>query len=263
MRAIDDLELKALAEPYALGALDAEQTAAFEAYLARSPEAQQEVAAYREVSALLAVAATDPAAAPGDLRARVLARVGREKTVALPPRRGIDWRTWAALAAGLVAVAALEIDLRRLRHELETREATMADLQSTLAAREAKLAAREATLNTILEPGVTLTRLVSTTAPAPGIQLFWNRKTNVAIAHAFNLTPAASGRVYQLWFIPKAGKPIPSVTFNSESSGHALVEQIRVPVGADLAAAAITDEPEGGSPQPTTTPILVGTFGAS
>ena len=130
-----------------------------------------------------------------------------------------------------------------------------------LDARTARLAQREATLNAILEPTVTLTNLASTRPEQPGIQLFWNRRTNVATVHAFRLTPAAEQRVYQLWFIPKAGAPIPSITFNSDPDGHALVHQIAVPAGADLAAAAITDEPSGGSTAPTTTPILVGTFG--
>jgi hypothetical protein len=41
------------------------------------------------------------------------------------------------------------------------------------------------------------------------------------------------------------------------------VQQIKVPEGMELTAAALTEEPEGGSPQPTTTPFLVGTLSAS
>lgn len=115
-------------------------------------------------------------------------------------------------------------------------------------------------LNAILDPAVSLTRLASTQAPEPGIQLFWNHRTNVVFLHAFHLKPAADKRVYQLWFIPKGGKPIPSVTFNSEPDGHGVVQGIPVPEPSEFTAAAITDEPEGGSPQPTTPVVLVGTF---
>jgi len=64
-------------------------------------------------------------------------------------------------------------------------------------------------LNAILDPAVSLTRLASTQAPEPGIQLFWNHRTNVVFLHAFHLKPAADKRVYQLWFIPKGGSRFP------------------------------------------------------
>ena len=72
-----------LAAAYALGALSADEARRFEAVLATSPEAQREVAEYREVAALLALSGAE---APGDaLRARVMARVGEQKTRVLPP----------------------------------------------------------------------------------------------------------------------------------------------------------------------------------
>jgi hypothetical protein len=66
--------------------------------------------------------------------------------------------------------------------------------------------------------------------------------------------------VYQLWIIPKDGAPIPSQTFTVDAEGKALVTGITLPGDQLLAAAAVTDEPTGGSPQPTTTPFLVGTL---
>ncbi len=251
-------DLKEQAAAYALGALGPEEARAFETYLRTSVEAQQEVAEYREVSALLAAKA--PASAPAaDLRARVLAHATARRVARLPQRA--PWALMVALAASLVAVVATSVNWAGARRALVERDSIIAGMARELDARTARLAQREATLNAILEPTVTLTNLASTRPEQPGIQLFWNRRTNVATVHAFRLTPAAEQRVYQLWFIPKAGAPIPSITFNSDPDGHALVHQIAVPAGADLAAAAITDEPSGGSTAPTTTPILVGTFG--
>lgn len=251
-------DLKELAAAYALGALGPEEARAFEAYLHTSPEARQEVAAYREVNALLA--ANSPAAAPTpDLRARVLAHATAGREIPLPRRT--PWALMLALAASLLAVVATSVNWAGARRAVVERDSIIAGMARELDARTARLAEREATLNAILEPAVTLTNLASTRPERPGIQLFWNRRTNVAIVHAFSLTPAADQRVYQLWFIPKVGAPIPSITFNTEADGHALVQQVTVPAGVDLAAAAITDEPSGGSTAPTTTPILVGTFG--
>ena len=61
-----------LAAAYALGALAADEARRFEAFLATSPEAQRELAEYREVAALLALAGAD-AAPSSNLRDRVVA----------------------------------------------------------------------------------------------------------------------------------------------------------------------------------------------
>jgi anti-sigma-K factor RskA len=247
-------DLSELAAAYALGALEPEEARAFEALLATSPAAQREVAAFREVGALLALGA--PQAGPAaDLRDRVLQRATRDKVVPMPART--PWAAWVALAASLIAVAGLALNQRGLSRQLAERDSTIASLQDTLAARDTRLALREAELNSILDPNVVLTRMGTPGSPQPVVQLFWNRHSNLILAHAFRLPPAGAQRAYQLWFIPKNGKPIPSVTFNTELGGHALVQQIPVPPDTELTAAAITEEPASGSPQPTSTPILV------
>ena len=252
-----------LAAAYTLGALDAAETSAFEAVLATSEELRREVAEYREVNALLALGAmADPP--PADLRRRILERIGGQKVMPLAAARSprAPWPAWVALAASLVVAVGLGIRVRDLSRRLAERNAAIDSVRQTLAAKETKLEEREKTLNSILDPAVQLHLLKSTGAPEPVIQLFLNPITKRAIVHAFHLQPTASGRAYQLWFIPKGGKPIPSVIFNSEPSGHAMVQQIEVPPGLDLTAAAVTDEPAGGSPQPTTPILLVGTLGA-
>ncbi len=41
-----------------------------------------------------------------------------------------------------------------------------------------------------------------------------------------------------------------------------MVQEVTIPEAPNLAVAAVTNEPTGGSPQPTTQPILVGTIGS-
>jgi len=77
------------------------------------------------------------------------------------------------------------------------------------------------------------------------------------VVSASKLKPAPAGRTYQLWFI-RDGKPVPSVTFNVAPAGDALVSDVTVPTGGEISAAAITEEPAGGSQQPTTPILLVG-----
>lgn len=248
-----------LAAAYALGILSPEEARSFERVLATSEAARREVAEYREVSALLALDSPDAIPDAG-LRAKVLTRVGQEMPVAPPavaPGRP-SVLPWLAAAAGLIAALGLGWSLQRTRAELAARDQAVASLRTELAAREQLLADREATLNNILTPTVELHQLVNSATPKPLIQLFVDRKRGIAILHAFQLAPVGAGRAYQLWFIPKSGKPIPSVTFNPESSGHALTRNITLPAGTQVTAAAITEEPAGGSPQPTSAIVLSG-----
>jgi anti-sigma-K factor RskA len=50
------------------------------------------------------------------------------------------------------------------------------------------------------------------------------------------------------------------VTFKPGPTGHASAERIPVPGGGALSAAAVTVEPESGSPQPTSPIVLVGSL---
>jgi len=63
--------------------------------------------------------------------------------------------------------------------------------------------------------------------------------------------------------MPKKGNPIASQTFNTEADGHGLVTSVNVPAGEEISGFALTIEPAGGSPQPTTTPILYGAIAAA
>jgi hypothetical protein len=64
------------------------------------------------------------------------------------------------------------------------------------------------------------------------------------------------GKVYQAWTLPKGGKVMePSVTFVPDAHGAAV---IALPQNADqTAAVAVSMEPQGGSKQPTSKPLVV------
>jgi len=244
-----------LAAAYALGALDDAEAKAFEALLARDAELAREVAEYREVAALLALA--QPAAAPTSaLRARVLAAAPQRQASVIPLRKpGPIWMPWA-LAASLLLAAWMGAARGRLGLRLEQAYAELAQRNTLLAQRDTLLESRERTLSALLAPGVELYQLTATGDPAPGVQLFWDRKRNTAIIHSFGVKALAADRAYQLWFI-QDGKPVPSITFRPEADGRAQVEAIAVPSGAAVTAAAVTEEPLGGSPQPTSAIYLV------
>lgn len=254
--------LRDLAAAYALGALSADEVQRFEAFLATSPEAQQEVAEMREVAAMLALAMPD--AAPSvELRGRVMARIGQGKVAPLggrttaPAAGKVPPLYWGALAASLLLAAGLGWSLTGAKHDAEALRDIVANSESTLAQKQRELEEREATLNSILEPGVKLYQLSASGDPDPGVQLFWDQRRKTAIINGYRLKPVPNGQEYQLWFI-KDGKPVPSVTFKPGPGGRATIERIPVPEGGVLSAAAVTVEPAGGSQQPTSTPVLVG-----
>jgi anti-sigma-K factor RskA len=243
-----------LAAAYALGSLSSEEARRFEAYLAGSPEAQREVAEYRDVAALLALGG--PEAAPSaELRERVLSRI-RGPSARLSPALRRRPAPWGALAAGLVAAVGLGFGYVQLR-EVRDLRAELGRTVQRLAETSELLTAREATLNAIFEPGVQMFQLTASGDPEPLIQLFWDRERHRAIVHGFKLESVPEGRAYQLWFI-KDGAPVPSVTFKPEPTGHVKVEQIPVPADGEVSAAAVTVEPESGSTRPTSPILLVG-----
>ncbi len=246
-------ELRDLAPAYALGSLSPEEARAFETALATSPELQREVAGYRELHAVLATGA--PVHPSPLLRDRLLARVRTEKVVPLvsrsPRSRLYGMLLGVGVAASTLVSLGLSLRVRALGQEIAVRD-------SILAVREQRLAQRERTLNSILEPGVELTVLRSTGDQPPLIQIFRDKLKNRVMVHAFRLTPAPAGRAYQLWILPRVGNPIPSRVFNSEPDGHALAEGVEVPAGVTVDGFAITLEPAGGSPQPTSAILLYG-----
>ena len=234
-----------LAAAYALGALTADESQRFEAALARSPDLQREVAEYREVAALLALAG--PEAGPDEgLRRRVLSRVGPGSERG---RRGRP-ALWGSLAASLFVAAGLGAALLSTRSEAGR-------LRGLLARDSAALAERDSTLAAVFAPGVQMFQLTASGDPDPGVQLFWDQARNRATLHGYRLRPVPPGRAYQLWFI-QDGKPVPSVTFKPETGGTARVVGVDVPRGGDISAAALTVEPESGSPQPTSPIVMVG-----
>jgi anti-sigma-K factor RskA len=278
MKAYTQDELRELLPAYALGAVSEDEAAAIVAALdgdrADSEQLRAELRSYQEL--VVQMAQANRVEPPPGVKERLLARVSREKQVALPAREGTGAGGAGgsgrriAYAVGLAASIALAIGLGGyslgLRDSVAERDATIRTLTEAQAQLRTELARRERTINTILEAQAQLrfASLAGADAQAgPGIQFFWNERQNVGVVHAFRLPPAASGRAYQVWLI-QDGKPVSVAVFNSDSDGHALVEDLTLPSssrGASLVA--VTDEPAGGSPAPTTTPFLAGPLTAT
>jgi anti-sigma-K factor RskA len=72
---------------------------------------------------------------------------------------------------------------------------------------------------------------------------------------AAHLPALDADKTFELWVIPAQGKPIPAGTFRGNDDSTAIY--VRPGPVDNAAAVAVTVEPKGGSPQPTTTPFIV------
>ncbi len=95
----------------------------------------------------------------------------------------------------------------------------------------------------------------------PQVRLFWNRARDLVLVTAFDLPPAAEGRTYQLWGIAPGSDPVSLGVFDTEPDGTAVVVRV-VAADMDFSLSAVSDEPAGGSPQPTSDPFLLGEWSA-
>ncbi|SRR6059036_1645010 len=236
-----DHEWLALAAPYALDALDGEERATFEAHLAGCAVCQAEVRSFREVAGQLAAAAPLIDPSPG-LRARVV----REARLA---RRRVSIAPWLAAAAMLVLALATAYAYWRERGERGALERGVALLRDSLTA-------RDSLLNAVLAPNVGTANLAATGKP-PSARLFWNPAHHIVVIAVFDLPPAPAGRTYQLWGIARGKAPVSLGVFNPRPDGR-LTTAMPVPADFAFQVTAVTEEPAGGSPQPTQTPFLIG-----
>lgn len=241
---MSDHEWLASAAPYALDALAPEERAAFETHLADCASCRAEVQAFREVAGLLAQAAPPAAPAPG-LRGRVLAEARRVRRLGRPVRA---WAPWLAAAASLVLALGAGFVARRAATRVR--------------ALQAELAARDSTLASLLGPEVHVVSLAAT-GRQPTARVFWNHRRQLFIVTAFDLPAAPAGRTYQLWGIAKGRTPVSMGTFNTDAGGRATLVLPVDPTITQLGFidfCALTEEPAGGSPQPTETPRLLGSW---
>jgi len=256
-------DVHALAGIYAIGALDdPAEVREFEAHLAHCEACADEVRQLQTTAAVLGQAAALPA--PPTLRARVLPGIGdvpqdpataptaAPLTTVQPsgePHRPVHGRPGSArrlalkwprvgtlVAAACLAVAvAVGVVAVRDQQRLDQLTAANQAISAVLSAPDARATIARAT------GGGTVT-LVS--APS---------RDRVVVASS-GLPALPSSKTYQLWMMGPAGIR-PAGLLRPDATGHVPLRVATVPGGANRVG--MTVEPAGGSPQPTTTPIVV------
>jgi anti-sigma-K factor RskA len=232
-------------ELYAIGLAEEPERSEIREHLDRGCEVcMAELKRARELAAMIEESA--PLAEPSPkLRRRILAAAGVE------PRRLGWWAPFWAVAAVCAIFAAgffnsreKELGAQLLRTRAQVREQTV------------ELTRLNEAFAILSGPDTAEASFGGSQPQPPKGKVFVNPSQGVLLM-ASNLPPARSGKIYEMWIIPKAGMPVPAGLFQSAAEGTALYVR-RGPVDVNATGAvAVTLENEGGAPQPTSQPIIV------
>lgn len=251
-------QFRDLIEPYALGVLDAGERAAFEAHLATGcSDCSKAVEEARWVVSQLAYLA--PEATPSDmLKGRLMQTVRAEaqtSQTAKSLKPIVPVWLWVGVAALFFFSAYSYFQTQILRREIEQANLRTDRILQARAEAEQQLLALKQQAIILTDPASVSVPLTSPDPQAPQLEAKWHSQLGIVVVGQKVSVP--SDRVLQLWLIPKApgGKPIPSSTLRPDADGKFVLLVSHPPeLIAQTKALAITEEPPGGSPQPTSPP---------
>jgi anti-sigma-K factor RskA len=240
----------ALTGAYAVDAIDDEtERGRFEHHMRRCQGCAAEVRGMAETATRLAFAAAQPA--PPQLRERVLQAVSRTRQLpplieaqrqpgarrdATKPRTALRPRpAWLVVAASLIVVIALAVTLVQTRIQLDRARTQQARIAAVLAAPDA--------------------RAISQATSAGGTAtVVYSRARHALVVTSAQLPPPPQGKVYELWLLGPP-KVRPAGFLRPARNGASAPVLVPGLVSGDQLG--VTVEPAGGTPKPTTTPILV------
>jgi anti-sigma-K factor RskA len=262
-----DEPMQEQASLYALGALDAQQTQAFEAAVRDNPELG---ALVRELHAVMeALAGTVPALEPpASVKARLLMQSSGQGWSQPQSARGngpaISWIPWAVAAAlGVVTFGSLwqstslrstiSAQARRIEElgmSLEVAQSESGHLRQTVA--KLRQSNQVAAVRIAL-----LSSLVAADPKAVAVSV-WDNDRQDGVFIVKNLKPAPTDKDYQLWIIdPKYPSPVDAGVFQVDAKGNVRQEfHPRSPI--ELASQfAVTIEKKGGAQVPNTKAMVL------
>ncbi len=250
-------DLHSLAAPYALDALEGGERLRFERHLKTCDSCAAEVRALSEDAVRLAWSAAAPA--PAAMRDRVLAAVrttpqepaGREQARARatqlpphvwgtqpPPRTRaprsrpllVPFATVTA-AAALVVAALFAVQADRTQDRLDAQQARASEIANVLAAPDARATSGEDARG----------RTIGVVASA-------SEGRAIVTLRGYGELP--SGRVHQLWAMRPDAQPRSLGLFDGDTPF------VATDLDKSATSLAVTVEPVGGSPQPTSQPLV-------
>ncbi len=252
-----------LIELYALGALPADEAAEVEDYLASNSQAQQRYSHYQRVAQALLLS-VDQHEPPTGAYERFRERLDKPSNVVAsqPVNKPAQRQSWLANLFGrrfhLIATALIIFLVL-----LAGAGGRIWQLQREVATLQPLLVQNEQLTALLAKSGTQLVPLADTGSGIAGgtINIIVNPQTGQSYLSASHLPPLAVNQSYQLWLIAD-GTPQSMEVFGVDTSGDALIWIDRLPSTGAENLLGITVEPAGGSQQPTSNPVAVGTIDA-
>jgi hypothetical protein len=261
----------------ALEALDASELGAVLAHAAQCAACREELQLLRDIAAQLAFgvpADRSHSAGHDRVRSRLLARANVTAAAAPPGSASaartqsagvinmLAWRRaeWMAVAASILMVVSIGVMASVLRDRENLKDALKVEIAQGQRARissdslRVAVMSRDSLISGLTGKDVAMMTLTSSGANAPFAHMFWDRSHNTWTLVAHNMPTLKPGRTYQLWLVTATAK-ISAGTFDSRN-GDAMIRATYAVSAADLKALAVTEEPMGGMPQPTSAPII-------
>lgn len=233
-------DIHALTGAYALDAVSGAEREAFERHLSECDSCAQEVRELRETATRLGLAAAqDP---PPELKARVLDQIRTTRqepprTVVTPLRRrgtSLAQRLTSVAAAALFVVAVgLGVIVVRQNDELDRGRAQAAEMTALLRAGDAQL-------------------VTADEGSSGRMVIAMSRSQNKMLVLTDGLSNPPAGHDFQVW--TGHGEEMVSAGFLNPVDGEAALE---ISDFGDADAIGVTVEPDGGSPAPTTEPVML------
>ncbi|WP_347107905.1 anti-sigma factor [Paenarthrobacter sp. S56] len=257
-----------LAEIYALDAITEDERALIDDYVSKAPEGPEFRDRVRQARETLAISFAPEAEPPAGLFDNIMDRITREASSPSPA----DLPTPAAspqAPSAPTGIAGDELAAARLKRQERRRlggargwiigAAAAAAIAVAGVGVGSYVAGQNDPVNQVLQAQ----DVQKKTAEVPGggtATISASSAKDSFVVLMDGVAPAPSGKVYQLWTLPKDGSaPVPQGTMDSETlSKPAVVKGL-----ASASSVAITVEPAGGSKAPTTPPVLVVPLGAA
>jgi anti-sigma-K factor RskA len=241
------------AEIHALGALDGEELAQFEAHLASGCGlCEKHLRESREALVELprSLAPLEP---PPRVKTELLKRIAPEPRRATVEKTAAPWFWWG-IAGGLAAAGLLFfVSWNLIASRNQVRE-----LQGRLAALQGQVNEREEVIRFLSDPQVRIVNLAALpVSPGASGQLLWNSRSRTGLLLVTGLPPTTADKPYVLWGIAGA-EPVPAGVFTVNQGGVTLFRLPALQQKKNFDKFAVTLEPAGGVPQPTGPMHLLG-----
>jgi anti-sigma-K factor RskA len=239
-----------LAAGFALGALEPDEEQAFHRHLEGCPACRTSVREFEEVTSSLAYS-TPQVEPPGSLRAGIRRKTGltlrRRVSRAIGSWRGARAMVRTMAVASVLALLALALWNLALRDQHALDRARVAALETAVRAVNDSTATRVTLSGSAADSGAQATVLASS-----------RQDRGMLVVEGLPQLPP--GRVYELWSLPggDVSQATKAVVFRFRDTPGVRAVPFSIPI-QPTTGFAITEEPgPGGSPHPTTKPLLMG-----